>query len=213
MNRCIICHDTIEDGWARMMSNFGVEAHMFCEHEFSKIKGFKLTDELRQDMKTIFGNQVMPDEVNEIGKNFIITVGDMVTASFLEQGIIPDVAIFDYKTKRTSCNMIDKYISLLNPTMKCVVNPPGELTIESLEAVLDAISTSKSAVQPLQIMVVGEEDLLVIPALMFAPEKSYVIYGVPDVGMYAIEMSTYYKILGMNMLFSMDIIKRNSKNL
>ena len=66
----------------------------------------------------------------------------------------------------------------INTNLSCR-NPPGEITEESMQIIQKAFSCES----PVRITVDGEEDLLVIPACVFAPENSVVMYGQPNEGL------------------------------
>jgi len=59
-----------------------------------------------------------------------------------------------------------------------IKNPPGTITREALEAIQEAIKSKCSV----KIIVEGEEDLLTLIAVLYAPENSLVVYGQPHEG-------------------------------
>jgi len=66
----------------------------------------------------------------------------------------------------------------INTNLSCK-NPPGEITEESTQVIQKAFSCKP----PVRIIVNGEEDLLVLPVCIFAPENSVVMYGQPNEGL------------------------------
>ena len=60
-----------------------------------------------------------------------------------------------------------------------VSNPPAQITRESVSAIRRAFA----ARPPVRIRVDGEEDLLVIPVCVYAPDNTVVLYGQPDEGL------------------------------
>lgn len=60
-----------------------------------------------------------------------------------------------------------------------VDNPPGTVTVDLLEALADALTGPDSTV----VLVDGEEDLAVLPAVVAAPDGASVVYGQPGEGM------------------------------
>ena len=58
-------------------------------------------------------------------------------------------------------------------------NPAAEITDQSISKIKEAFSMKT----PVRITVKGEEDLLVIPVCIYAPENSVVLYGQPNEGM------------------------------
>jgi hypothetical protein len=64
-------------------------------------------------------------------------------------------------------------------------NPPAEITDDSIATIKQAFHMEK----PVRIIVQGEEDLLVLPVVLFAPEKSVVMYGQPNEGLVIIKIN------------------------
>lgn len=105
----------------------------------------------------------------------VVTVGDYVTYNCLSYGIHPSLSIVNGKTKRKPYridldNVFDKILY--------VYNPPSMITWESCNAIREAFLMDINVL----IKVHGEEDLLGIPAIYFAPLGSLVIYGQPGEG-------------------------------
>ncbi|KXA93182.1 hypothetical protein AKJ65_06555 [candidate division MSBL1 archaeon SCGC-AAA259E19] len=113
----------------------------------------------------------------------IMTVGDVVSAEFLKNGVNPDIVCVDFTVMRSPVEeeireVIEGYSI---PQMK-VENPPSYITEELEESI-------KQAEPPLKIVVEGEEDLAAVPAVLYAPENSIVAYGQPSEGVVLIEVS------------------------
>ena len=112
----------------------------------------------------------------------MITVGDRTTENMINLGIIPEVQIVDGLEKR------DKRLvptdDIVNTNLSCK-NPPGEITEESTQVIQKAFSSKP----PVRITVDGEEDLLVLPVCVFAPENSVVMYGQPNEGLVVVDIT------------------------
>ena len=91
-------------------------------------------------------------------------------------GIIPQIQIIDGLEKRNQ-RLVPKD-DTINTNLSCK-NPPGEITEESTQVIQKAFSCEP----PVRITVDGEEDLLVIPVCIHAPENSIVMYGQPNEGL------------------------------
>nr|WP_312912625.1 GTP-dependent dephospho-CoA kinase family protein [Natronosalvus caseinilyticus] len=114
----------------------------------------------------------------------LIAVGDVVTYHLLQAGRTPDVALIDGYTKRETVDAeIERVVSDERAeddhTILEVANPPAVLTRSLLEALVEGLERP----DPVTIVVDGEEDLAVLPALLAAPEGASIVYGQPDVGM------------------------------
>ena len=143
----------------------------------------QLPDDLRDQLKNPLGNLVSdndPNKENIIKKisaeSVIITVGDRTTENMLQLGLKPQIQIIDGLEKRSECAVPAD--DTINTKLSCK-NPPGEITEESIQVIQKAFSSEPSV----RITVDGEEDLLVIPACIFAPENSVVMYGQPNEGL------------------------------
>jgi len=143
----------------------------------------QLPDDLRDQLKNPLGNLVSdndPNKENIIKKisaeSIIITVGDRTTENMLQLGLKPQIQIIDGLEKRSECAVPAD--DTINTKLSCK-KPPGEITEESIQVIPKAFSSES----PVRITVDGEEDLLVIPACIFAPENSVVMYGQPNEGL------------------------------
>ena len=143
----------------------------------------QLPDVLREQLKNPLGNLISdndPNKENIIKKisaeSILITVGDITTENMLQLGLKPQIQIIDGLEKRNQCIMPAD--DTVNTNISCR-NPPGEITEESIQAIQKAFSCEL----PVRITVDGEEDLLVIPVCIHAPENSIVMYGQPNEGL------------------------------
>ena len=143
----------------------------------------QLPDDLRDQLKNPLGNLISdndPNKENIIKKisaeSVIITVGDRTTENMLQLGLKPQIQIIDGLEKRSECAVPAD--DTINTKLSCK-NPPGEITEESIQVIQKAFSSEP----PVRITVDGEEDLLVIPVCIHAPENSVVMYGQPNEGL------------------------------
>ncbi len=110
----------------------------------------------------------------------IVAVGDATVFELLRCGIRPDLAIIDYREKRQALTA-DK-LAALQPFSasgaKKIRNPPGTITRE-LE---DAVRAFFEHPRPTLFLIEGEDDLAVLPSLLFAPNGTRICYGQPERG-------------------------------
>lgn len=117
----------------------------------------------------------------------LIAVGDMTAFYLLKASIVPDVVIVDNKTKRMP--IPDHVVkSLDHDSYKTVEvkNPPATLTKE----LMDMIRESLQEADRIKIVVDGEEDLATLPAILYAPLGSVVVYGQPNEGSVMVKVTT-----------------------
>jgi uncharacterized protein (UPF0218 family) len=103
---------------------------------------------------------------------------------------VPDVVIVDNKTKRMP--IPDHVVkSLDHDSYKTVEvkNPPATLTKE----LMDMIRESLQEADRIKIVVDGEEDLATLPAILYAPLGSVVVYGQPNEGSVMVKVTTEKK--------------------
>ena len=149
----------------------------------------KLSENLREDLKIPLGDLINDIDVNNKNiqtkinpKSIIITVGDKTTENIINLGIRPQIQIIDGLEKRNQRDIpLDDTIS----TVLTCKNPPGEITQESIQTIQKAFSSDP----PIRIIVDGEEDLLVIPVCIAAPENSVVMYGQPNEGLVIVHVT------------------------
>ncbi len=141
-----------------------------------------IPDGFRNDLRKSFGKELRGDweEVALEVKGFlkdqlVITVGDASSYSFLKAGIEPDMIIIDGKEKRKP---FGREIVYEYPEVR-VSNPPGGITLELWKLVENLIPEIEGGIKR-KVIVEGEEDLAVLPCVIFAPEGSLVFYGLFD---------------------------------
>ena len=159
----------------------------------------KLTGELRDRLKKPYGTlyrgqgtECMKQVVRSLGKpTKIIAIGDVTTYYLLKAGIVPDLCLVDDITMRLP---VDHEIRMgtAHESFKDVRvdNPPGVVTRELMDAIRDNMGSE----MPVRIFVNGEEDLAVIPACLYAPVSSAVIYGQPSEGVVVVRVTEQKRI-------------------
>ncbi|XOB41310.1 MAG: DUF359 domain-containing protein [Candidatus Nealsonbacteria bacterium] len=153
---------------------------------FEKItKTYYLPEKLKPELKKIWGTAIFGKNnevfkkcqkfIKEKGFKKVITVGD-----YCSLALPSDVKIFDGKIKREPVE------NILPFSLECS-NPAGVINAEVWQIVDQAIKEEKN------IFVEGEEDLLVIPAVLLSEKGTAIIYGLPDKGIGIIESSEKVK--------------------
>ena len=162
----------------------------------------KLPENLREQLKIPLGilipdNQTTKDNISKHieSQTFLITVGDATTEKMINFGIIPSLQIIDSQEKRVKREPPSKETITTNISS---TNPAGVSSPESISVIKNAFKSEP----PVRITVEGEEDLLVIPVCIYAPENSIVMYGQPNEGLVIVKIDdkleikhNYYLIL------------------
>jgi uncharacterized protein (UPF0218 family) len=131
-----------------------------------------------------------------LANNKIVTVGDVVSSTLIEAGLVPNIIIVDFKTKRKP----------LPPSkvVKCdysVVNPAGIIKKEVWPLLTNLYQKDQ---KPIWVHIDGEEDLLAIPATILAPDGSIILYGQPDQGIVVIYVNKNTKQRFQDIIDSME---------
>ena len=149
----------------------------------------KLPDSLRDQLKIPLGIllPIGQDNKRNIQKylsddSFIITVGDRTTEKMIDFDLIPSLQIIDGLEKRIKRDII----KLGNAFELKIDNPAAEITLESIEIIKKAFTMNS----PIRLTVNGEEDLLVLPVCIHAPENSVILYGQPNKGLVLVQITT-----------------------
>jgi len=104
----------------------------------------------------------------------IIVVGDVVAANALRHGILVDIFVVDNRTMRREIEPA----SIFAETNMSAKNPRSTITREAWSVLARAMKEN----QTVKVSIEGEEDLLVLPAVLSAPIGSLVVYGQPNEG-------------------------------
>ncbi len=119
--------------------------------------------------------QVLADAIQTGKPAKVCVIGDVTARNTLDYGIPVALYVVDQQAMR-------RPIAISLPAGVPIYrthNPPGMITVESwhlIERLAPAASRSL-------ILVEGEEDLLALPVIQFAPTDAFVVYGQPHVGL------------------------------
>jgi uncharacterized protein (UPF0218 family) len=155
---------------------------------------YSLPIELREKLKQPLGTLVrgsfaetmnrLRDMVKEEEPSCVVSVGDTVSKNLEKNHILPKLSIIDNKAMRKATR---PFSSTAERTMY-VRNPKATITDEAVQAIRDSLRDNSRT----RMIVDGEEDLLTLIAILYAPEDSFVIYGQPYEGIVVVK-STHAK--------------------
>jgi uncharacterized protein (UPF0218 family) len=149
------------------------------------MKTYFLPKRMKPELRKIWGVPLFNGEEEVLNKfqrfakkkrfKKIITVGDYCSLT-----LPSDIKIFDGKIKRKKVRKLPKF------SLYCS-NPPGTIQRGVWPVIRKAIKNKEN------VFIEGEEDLLVIPAVLLSEKNTAVIYGFPDKGVCLIEVSPRIK--------------------
>lgn len=160
-----------------------------------------LPDDMRDELARPVGRLVLEEALKRHieGSPRVITVGDVVTVTLLRTGMTPDVAVFDYRTRRADEHACRARIADMEGRLVKVENPPGRITKALWKAVKDAVR----ARDRVKVEVSGEEDLAALVAIVNAPEGAQVIYGIPNKGLMVVRVDEGSRALASDAVMRM----------
>ncbi len=148
----------------------------------------RLPENLRASLKKPMGLLIPDSKVSKDNVlrtmpkgTFLITVGDATTEKMIKFGLDPSLQIVDSMEKRSKRAPPSGNVKTI---LQCS-NPPAEITDESVKSIKKAFKEDP----PVRILVTGEEDLLVLPAVLYAPKNSVVMYGQPNEGLVVVTVN------------------------
>lgn len=171
---------------------------------------YNVTPELRVKLKEPFGILIQGsfDETMRKMENIvkrekpvkIISVGDTVTRNLHSYQMTPQLSITDNKRMRKRV----KQEVFTGKNVVHVKNPQGTITEEAITAVREALESDEHV----HIIVDGEEDLLALIAVLYAPETSLVVYGQPFEGIVVVEVTSEKKAGALKILKAMKTVRK-----
>ncbi|MBM3905782.1 MAG: DUF359 domain-containing protein [Thaumarchaeota archaeon] len=151
-----------------------------------------LRDELKEPLGILLKDTTKENIAKHIPKSsYIITVGDATTEKILAHGFTTSLQIVDGYEKRGK-----RIPPQSNSTKLYCDNPAAQITQQSIDLIRQAFSSKP----PIQILVNGEEDLLVIPVCIYAPQNSVVMYGQPNEGLVIVQITQEIRNKTKNLL-------------
>jgi uncharacterized protein (UPF0218 family) len=171
---------------------------------------YTLTPELRIKLKEPFGNLIQGAPVETMGRMKelfekekppkIISVGDVISRNLHKYKINPQLTIIDNISLREQAMPQEAAVE----KTVYVNNPQGTITQEAILAVKEALERNE---QHTHIVVKGEEDLLTLIAVLYAPENAFVVYGQPYSGIVVVRVTSEKKAQAQEFLNAMKASK------
>jgi len=124
-------------------------------------------------------------EIRREGRHLIASVGDRVTKTLMDWGIIPDIAVVDCMERRRPVNIIDD--SRFN-RVYFVDNMRGYINMAIKDLVRRVLND-----KPVLIKVGGEDDLVGIPIIYSLNHGDVMVYGQPKQGIVLVRVTPMLK--------------------
>jgi len=168
-------------------------------------KELMLPEELRPELQKPLGRifktvHKVIKFIKSIKSVQLITVGDIIVDSLLKEGVEPDVKVIDNRSRRESYIRSDPFLSTIEKG-QTLINKPGTIDLKTAQKLKELIHAKLIKLPPTNyplptdcwLVVNGEEDLLTLPAILFAPLNSLVLYGHWQYGIIVVEVDEKIK--------------------
>lgn len=139
-------------------------------------------EELREPRGDVFKEKEVIEELKDRDYSKIIAVGDRVSHDIVNSNLEADIYITDGKTEQEEFG--NEFDIAVERTFEAK-NPAGEITEDAWQTVRKASALECKT----HVEINGEEDLLGLPAVLFAPEDAVVVYGLWNRGAVLMEAS------------------------
>ncbi len=136
-----------------------------------------LRPELAQPLGKILVGEAIAESIEKNKEKMIITVGDLTTKTLLDAGVTPALSIIDGRLMRQPFAEALDLLQQNRVPVQHVKSGPGYISKEArllVEKCLQGDPLQKSAM-----VIEGEEDLLTLPAVVYAPIGAVLYYGQP----------------------------------
>jgi uncharacterized protein (UPF0218 family) len=137
----------------------------------------KLIEGTADETMAVFKSMIVAEK-----PSMIISVGDVVTRNLHAYGMQPRLSVIDNISLR---NQKEQALTGHGEKVIGIKNPQGTITEEAIETIKSALIGKEH----IHIVVEGEEDLLVITAVQYAPLNAFVVYGQPHIGIVVVKVT------------------------
>ncbi|MCL4354265.1 pantetheine-phosphate adenylyltransferase [Patescibacteria group bacterium] len=165
-------------------------------------KDLKLPVDLRKILKTPFGKVI-----RNLGNNYpelLFSVGDITTKNLIEASIKPLLSVIDFKVERKKTFSNIKQLGFKGNEKTISIDNPAGMISKNLFLNLDKIMSNLSKENPI-LIINGEDDLAVLPIVIFSPLQSIIFYGQPGKGMVKVIVSETIKNKAYLLLNKFDL--------
>jgi uncharacterized protein (UPF0218 family) len=157
---------------------------------------------MRKDLGMPLGEMLSESSVISQLSNcdMVISVGDVVSLSLIQNGLAPHVTIYDCRNERSMMTTLDRKVDEIAGDKVNVSNPAGAITPQMVEEIEKAVVRKF----PTKIKVDGEEDLAALVCAAVAPVGSCLVYGLPKKGMALVRVDLEINRKAKEIIYQME---------
>ncbi len=154
------------------------DGHVYIKKEWSA-KTFRLPQTLRNELQKPFG-KILHKVPDKLEGSKVITIGDITTQEFNKKSINQILSIVDFQVQREEkFTEISELVFNGKTEIEKVKNLAGEINGKIFGKIKNSLESKNRKI----ILIDGEEDLIVIPAILISPLGFRIYYGQPNVGL------------------------------
>lgn len=158
-----------------------------------------LPESRREAFKEPLGEELDESALDDIdAQTRYITVGDVVSLTFRRHGARPLLSVYDGSTERREMTDFARLVE--GEEKEVVPNPAGGITAELADAVRRGIGGEVDLIR-----VDGEEDLALLPCLIYADDGAVVVYGMPGRCMMAVTVDGAVRERAAELVAQMEV--------
>lgn len=164
-----------------------------------------MPDHLRRELSMPFGELFQGEDVLDglSGCSKIICVGDVVSTTLINKGVIPHLTVYDRRNERKELDAGEHPADHLSIPEIMVNNPPGLMTPQLVKAMKDGLESKEKV----KVLVNGEEDLAALICAAIAPAGFCLIYGLPRKGVVLVRTNEKVNRTAQELIRSMEELK------
>jgi len=176
-----------------------VEIRDYSQVDYCFILPQELRNQLAKPYGILFTNNAELLHFLKSRKNSrIITVGDVVTKTVLDLNLTPFLSLVDGKTRR-------KFSIEKRTGMERVKNEAGLIRLSAISKIKELLEIDSDASKV--VYVEGEEDLLVIPIVIYGKDGDIILYGQPYAGAVVLIIDDLIRRRVMEIFTKFSIVK------
>lgn len=155
-----------------------------------------LRGRLGNPMGNILRGKEMKTSIASHQRDTVLTVGDLSTKTVLDAGVVPRLVVIDGQVGRKPFPEIVHRFQPQKASLFQVIwvkSGPGFISREAIKTIRNCFTHHSSTIPHHVLIIDGEEDLLVLPVIEYAPIGSILYYGQPGEGLVEVKITKSIK--------------------
>lgn len=128
------------------------------------------------------------DTIQKAKPLMTFAIGDIVAGSLWDVGFSPSITVIDYKSRREALREDGRW-KMEGGEIKKYRNRAGTIESSAVRRLKTLCNVFLKENIPQSLIIDGEEDLMVLPAILVAPLSSLVLYGQYNLGVIAVKVT------------------------